>query len=96
MGTISDSGCQNPHQERCFLSRNPRMLKDYDFEECRAWVHRLCQDDWLEQHEYKAAANGLLFCREHNQCDQKWVQFRAGRLKCLENGSRTQSPFAWR
>ncbi len=48
MGTISDSGCQNPHQERCFLSWNPRMLKDCDFKECRAWVHRLCQDDWLE------------------------------------------------
>jgi hypothetical protein len=71
-------------------------MEDCDFKGCRARVHRLCQDDWLEQHEYEATPNGMLFCQEPNQCYQKWVQFRAGGLKHLENGSRTQSPFAWR
>jgi hypothetical protein len=71
MGSMSEGIYNTPHQERCvgrMLGRNMSKMLLCAHKRCEVRVHRFCQIDWLHRHDF------LNFCRQHNECDQNFVQ----------------------
>ncbi len=63
-----------------------RRLINCQHKGCKGKVHKLCQDDWLQQHDYKVRPDDQLFCQQHSECYHRWVQYRADKILCLQNG----------
>jgi hypothetical protein len=84
MGTQMTSGRHNPHQECCVFSHI--RYETCQHEGCLAYVHQLCQRDWLTQHGYEVPTSLPTFCRDHTESYGLWVQFKAGLIDRSQNG----------
>ena len=73
MGTMTDIGRRNPHQERCQLSTIRYV--NCQHEGCMAYVHQFCQHDWLEKHCYAVPTYLPIFCRNYTDIYSRWVMF---------------------
>ena len=78
MGTMSDTGINNRHEERCICHSYHIQLRQCEHEGCNKRVHQLCQDDWLERHDYPH--EDKYYCPQHNMHYVKWVRFKAGEI----------------
>jgi hypothetical protein len=68
------------HGERCHCEFTRERMKECTHEGCMTKTQKICQDWWLEQHCYQVNDEDLCFCREHNECYQKWVKYKANLL----------------
>ena len=78
MGTMSDTGINNRHEERCICHSYHIQLRQCEHEGCNKRVHQLCQDDWLQRHMYPP--EDKFYCPQHNTHYVKWVRFKAGEI----------------
>jgi hypothetical protein len=78
MGTMSDTGINNRHEERCICHSYHIQLRQCEHEGCNKRVHQLCQDDWLQRHMYPP--EDKCYCPQHNTHYVKWVRFKAGEI----------------
>jgi hypothetical protein len=81
MGTMSDTGINNRHKERCKCHSYHIQLRQCEHEGCNKRVHQLCQEDWLQRHCYPP--EDKLYCPQHNKHYVKWVRFKAGCWRSL-------------
>ncbi len=84
MGTMTNNGRRNPHQECCHMSLLRYVTCQH--EGCTAYVHKFCQHDWLKQHCYEVPTNLPTFCRDHTESYGLWVRFTAGHIPRSQNG----------
>ncbi len=77
MGLMSEGIYNTPHQEQCVargLGGSISEMLPCAHEGCTVRVHRLCQIDWLHQHDLEVVHNDPFFCRQHNECYQNYVR----------------------
>ncbi len=77
MDSMSEGIYNTPHQEQCVargLGGNISEMLPCAHKGCTVRVHRLCQVDWLHQHDLEVVHNDPFFCRQHNECYQNYVQ----------------------
>ncbi len=82
MGTMSDTGINNRHEERCICHSYPVQLRQFEHEGCNKRLHYLCQDNWLERHCYPP--EDKYYCPQHSEHYVKWVRFKAGEITDCE------------
>jgi hypothetical protein len=76
IGSMSESIYNTPHQERCVARGSGGSTSEMlpcTHKGCTLRVHRLCQIDWLHQHDLVVVYNDPLFCQKHNDCYQNYV-----------------------
>jgi hypothetical protein len=76
MGKMSESCCDNPHQERCegkMCGAKMSKMLHCAHKGCKVRVHSICQIDWLKQHCLEVNHDDPIFCRQHNECYQNHV-----------------------
>jgi hypothetical protein len=77
MGSMSEGIYNTPHQE-WWVARGSRgsisEMLPCAHKGCTVRVHRLCQIDWLHQHDLEVVHNDPVFCWQHNECYQNYVQ----------------------
>jgi hypothetical protein len=76
MGLMSESIYNTSHQERCVARGSGGSISEMlpcAHKGCTMRVHRLCQIDWLHQHDLEVVYNDLVFCQQHNECYQNYV-----------------------
>jgi hypothetical protein len=64
MGLMSESIDNIPHQERCVARGSGGSISEMlpcAHEGCTVRVHRLCQIDWLHQHDLEVVYNDPVF-----------------------------------
>jgi hypothetical protein len=64
------------HQEWCVargLGGSISEMLPCTHKGCTVRVCRLCQIDWLHQHDLEVVHNDPFFCRQHNECYQNYV-----------------------
>ncbi len=74
---MSEGIYNTPHQEWCIArswGRNISKMLPCAHEGCTVRVHKLCQIDWLHQHGFEGVHNYPIFCQQHNECYQNYVQ----------------------
>jgi hypothetical protein len=77
MGLMSEGIYNTLHQEWCVargLGGSKSEMIPCAQEGCTVRVHRLCQIDWLHQHDLEVVHNDPFFCQQHNKCYQNYVQ----------------------
>ena len=80
MGKMSESCYDNPLQERCvgkMCGAKMSKVLHCAHKRCKVRVHNICQIDWLMQHYFEVNRDDPIFCRQHNECYQNYVQLRA-------------------
>ncbi len=85
MGTMSHNGRHNPHQECCIFSHMRYVTCQHVG--CPAYVHQLCQRDWLTQHCYEVPTDLPSYRRDHTESYGLWVKFKAGKIDRSQNGT---------
>ncbi len=76
MGLMSEGIYNTPHQERCVARGLGECISEMlpcAHKQCTVRVHRLCQIDWLHQHDVEVVHNDAGFFRQHNKCYQNYV-----------------------
>ena len=84
MGTKMQNGHSNPNQECCIFSHIRYVTCQH--EGCMAYVHKICQHDWLKQHDYEVPTNLPTSCHDHTESYGLWVKFKAGLIPWSQNG----------
>jgi hypothetical protein len=84
MGTMSDTGINNQHKERCIRHSYQIQLRQSEHEGYNKRVHQLCQEDWLQFHCYPL--EDKLYCPQHSEHYGKWVRFKAGEIALRDIG----------
>ncbi len=76
MGLMSKSIYNTPHQEQCVARGTGGSISEIfpcAHKGCTVRVHRLCQIDWLHQHDLEVFYNDPFFCRQHKKYYQNYV-----------------------
>jgi hypothetical protein len=76
MDSMSECKYNTPHQERYVARGSGGSISEMlscAHEGYTVRVHRLCQIDWLKQHDLEVVYNDPAFCRQHNKCYQNYV-----------------------
>ncbi len=84
MGSKMSSGRRYPHRECCIFSHMRYVTCQH--EGCPAYVHQLCQRDWLTQHGYEVPTDLPTYCCDHTESYGLWVKFTAGDIPWSQNG----------
>ena len=54
---------------------------------CLAYVHQLCQRDWLTRHGYEVPTDLPTYCHNHTENFGLWFRFMAGYIPWSQNGT---------
>ncbi len=77
MDLMSEGIYNTPHQEQCVARGSGGSISEMlpcAHHGCTVRVRRLCQIDWLHQHDLEVVHNDPLFYRQHNKCYQNYVR----------------------